>query len=452
MAFKIPRFNRAARISELMDKKLVDRHLERMDAHGISRRDFVQVVGGGIAAGMAAELMGVPVSAYASENGKIAYMYFSATLEYCRTVSQSVQDTASALGARSVSLDAEFNSNKEYDQFQQLQVAGDLGGIILNPPDASNIKRIAEDCQKNKIWMGNVWATLPWYTPFDAGEYFTYYACPDDFNAAKEITSKLLSELRKKGKKGKIIALDGIPGFVIDVVRQQGRLAAIKDFPEFSFADALPGNFNMEDGHKAAQALMTRHPDAVGIYAANDEEAQGAIAVLKSLGLQPGADVLIASAGDGNPEAAQSIKAGHLLCTAANVPQFMGAMMTARIYDVMHGWKPRAPERMMLWGSRMMTTENVDQYLERYVNNGKVAPFDYKLMSKVLHPNDWDPQDLITPLDMDAEWGGIAKPADFKYPQAYLDAKKSGEMEKVAAEYKSHYKIDMFGPSPFKKV
>jgi hypothetical protein len=174
MAFKIPRFNRAARVSELMDKKLVDRHLERMDAHGISRRDFVQVVSGGIAAGAAAELMGVPVSAYASENGKIAYMYFSATLEYCRTVSKSVQDTASALGARSVSLDAEFNSNKEYDQFQQLQVAGDLGGIILNPPDASNIKRIAEDCQKNKIWMGNVWATLPWYTPFDAGEYFTY--------------------------------------------------------------------------------------------------------------------------------------------------------------------------------------------------------------------------------------------------------------------------------------
>ena len=29
MAFKIPRFNRAARVSELMDKKLVDRHLER---------------------------------------------------------------------------------------------------------------------------------------------------------------------------------------------------------------------------------------------------------------------------------------------------------------------------------------------------------------------------------------------------------------------------------------
>jgi ribose transport system substrate-binding protein len=452
MAIRIPPFSRPLAGVDLSDKRFIDSHLDRLDSTGVSRRDFARLVAGGVAAGLAGELMGAPITAYAAENGKIAYMYFSATLQYCRTVSKSVQDTAAALGAKSVSLDAEFNSNKEYDQFQQLQVAGDLGGIIINPPDASNIKRISEECQKNKIWMGNVWATLPWYTPFDAGDYYTYYSCPDDFNAAKEITVKLLTELRAKGKKGKIIALDGIPGFVIDVVRQQGRVAAIKDFPEFSFADALPGNFNMEDGQKAAQALMTRHPDSVGIYAANDEEAQGAIAVLKSLGLQPGQDVLLASAGDGNPEAAQAIKAGQLLCTAANVPQYMGAMMTTRIHDAMHGWKPRAAERMMLWGSRMMTTANVDQYLERYVNNGDVAPFNYQLMSKVLHPNDWDPQDLLTPLDMDVEWGGIKKPDNYQYPAAYLDAKKSGEMEKVAAEYKSHYKIDMFGPSPNKKA
>ena len=146
----------------------------------------------------------------------------------------------------------------------------------------------------------------------------------------------------------------------------------------------------MEDGHKAAQNLMTRHPDAIGIYAANDEEAQGAIAVLKTQSLEPGKDVLIASAGDGNPEAAQSIKKGLLLCTAANVPQFMGAMMASRLYDVMNGWKPRAAERMLSWRSVAMTSANVDAYLSRYVNNGGVDPFDYKLMSKVLHAYDWD--------------------------------------------------------------
>ena len=198
---------------DLEDKRFIDHHLDRLNATGVSRRVLREAPSsGGLAAGIAAERLGAPVTAYAAENGKIAYLYFSATLQYCRTVSKSVQDTAAALGATSTSLDAEFNSNKEYDQFQQLQVAGDLGGIILNPPDASNVKRIAEECQKNKIWMANVWATLPWYTPFDAGEYFTYYSCPDDFNAAKDITAMLLTELQKKGKKGgKIIALTVSP-------------------------------------------------------------------------------------------------------------------------------------------------------------------------------------------------------------------------------------------------
>jgi ABC-type sugar transport system substrate-binding protein len=443
---------RRPRLPDFSDKKFVDSHLDKLNTKGVTRREFTALLTAGTALGLAAESFGVPSVAVAAPSGKIAYMYFSSRLAYCRTVSQAVKDYSDALGIAMSGHDAEFNSNKQFDQFQQLQVAGGLGGVILNPPDASNIKRIAEICGANKIWLANVWATQPWYTPFDANDYFTYYADPDDFNASKEITTNLLSTLKKNGKTGKIIALDGIPGFITDLLRIRGRNEAFKDFPEFQLADALPGNFNMEDGQKAAQALMTRHPDAVGIYAANDEEAQGAIAVLRTLGLVPGQDVVIASAGDGNPEAAESIKKGQLLCTAANVPQFMGAMMANRLYDVMNGWRPRAPERMMHWGSRMMTAENVDGYLERYVNNGDVKPFDYKKMSHVVHPDDWDPQDLITPLDMDVEWEGIAKPNGWDYPKAYTDAKASGEMEKVAAEYKEHYKIDMFGPSPNKKA
>ena len=50
----------------------------------------------------------------------------------------------------------------------------------------------------------------------------------------------------------------------------------------------------------------------------------------------------------------------------------------------MHGWKPRAAERMMSWRSVTMTKANVDAYLARYVKNGDVVPFDYRRMSKVL--------------------------------------------------------------------
>ncbi len=440
------------RFPDFTNKKTVDRHLDRLDTRGVSRREFVQLMSAGVAAGAMARALGWPNAAVAAPNGKLAYMYFSSRLQYCLTVSKAVEHTTAALGWNSVSLDAELNSQHELDQYEQLSAAGGLNAVILNAPDGSNLKRISELAGQQKIWLANVWATLPWYTPFDASEYYTYYADPDDFNAAKEITTKLLTELKKKNPKGgKIIGLTGIPGHTTDGIRTRGRNEALKAFPEFQLVDDLPGNFNMEDGNKAAQDLLTRHPDAIGIYAANDEEAAGAAAAMKTAGMRAGQDMLIVSSGDGNPEAAQMIKRGELLATAANVPQFMGAMMTTRLYDVMNGWKPRAAEKMMHWGSKMMTSENVDPYLARYVDNGDVLPFDYKKMSKVLHPTDWDPQNLMTPIDIDIEWAGIPKPPGYEYPKAYLDTKTNGEREAVTAEYKEHYKIDMFGPSPNKK-
>ena len=96
----------------------------------------------------------------------------------------------------------------------------------------------------------------------------------------------------------------------------------------------------------------------------------------------------------------------------------------------------------------MITKDNVDTYLERYVNNGDVRPFDYRRMSKVLHPKDWDPQDLMTSLDMDVEWQGIAKPAGWQYPKAYMDAKKNGEMEAVAPSARSTTRSTCSAPRP----
>lgn len=105
---------------------------------------------------------------------------------------------------------------------------------------------------------------------------------------------------------------------------------------------------------------------------------------------------------------------------------------------------------MLNWHSVTTTKENVDVYLDRYVDNGNVPPFDYRLMSKVAHPNDWDPQGEITPLDIDVEWAGLPKPAGWQYPPAYLEAKNNGEWQRVTEEYRAHYKIPFFGPSPFK--
>ena len=105
---------------------------------------------------------------------------------------------------------------------------------------------------------------------------------------------------------------------------------------------------------------------------------------------------------------------------------------------------------MLNWRSVTMTKDNVGVYLARYVEAKDVAPFDYRKISKVLHPNDWDPQAEVFPMDIDLEWGGIPKPEGWAYPEAYVKARNSGEAEAVRKEYADHYKIKFFGPSPMK--
>ena len=140
------------------------------------------------------------------------------------------------------------------------------------------------------------------------------------------------------------------------------------------------------------------------------------------------------------------IQQGRLLATSANVPAYMGALLTTRLYDVLNGWQPRSAERLMNWRSVTMTKNNLDAYLERYVNNGDVAPFDFKRMSKVEHPEDWDPQAEVFPMDIDLEWGGIDKPAGWAYPPEYVESLEGGDAEATRKEYAEHYKIDFFGP------
>ena len=313
-----------------------------------------------------------------------------------------------------------------------------------------SIKRIAQLANENKVWLDNTWGTLPWFTPFEAGDYYTMYAVPEEFSAERAVTAEVLKAVTDKFGGGSIVGVTGVEGNSTDLIRSRGRDDAFKDFPKTKLAGQLPGKWNREDSQKAMEDLISRVPNIVGVIAQNDDVADGCIAALRAAGIEPGKDVFLSGA-DGTTGGAEAIKQGKLLASSANVPAYMGALLTTRLYDVMHGWKPRAAERMMSWRSVTMTKANVDAYLARYVNNGDVAPFDYARMSKVLHANDWDPQAELFPMDIDLEWGGIPKPDGWKYPEAYTKSRESGEAKAVKEEYAAHYKIPFFGPSPLKK-
>ena len=433
-------------VPDFSDKRVVDAHMDLAGLQGVSRREFLAFSTASVAAVTGAAALGLPGVALADTKGKMAHLMMTLRLEYVVNADAGAKSAAAALGLEHTALDGQLDSGRQLDQFEQ-QVTAGANAVMLHAPGGGSIKRIAQLANENKVWLDNTWGTLPWFTPYEAGDYWTLYAVPEEFSAHRDVTREVCKAVMDAFGGGELVGVTGVEGNSTDLIRSRGRDAAIGEFPKISLAGELPGKWNREDSQKAMEDLIARHPNLKGVVAQNDDVADGCIAALRAAGMRPGEDVFVCGA-DGTSGGAEMIKRGQLLATSANVPQYMGALLTTRLYDVLNGWRPRASERMMNWRSVAMTKDNVDVYLKRYVDNGGVEPFDYKRMSKVERPDDWDPQAELFPMDIELEWGGIDKPAGWSVPEEYAKARENGEVEAVAKEYAEHYKTPMFGPSP----
>ncbi|GGC45881.1 sugar ABC transporter substrate-binding protein [Chelatococcus reniformis] len=440
----------SAAFPDFEDRKIVDGYLDRLDTHGVSRRDFLALASAGAAAGVAAAAMGLPSVAVADPSGKIAYLAWSACTEYNQLVSKGAEAASKALGLNYVFLDGQIDSNRQLNQFEQLTTTKAAGGFF-NILDGSALRRVGQVANDTGTYFGAVWDSVAWYTPFDAGDYYTLYAVPEEDEAHRGVSAEVLKAVTATFGGGDVVALTGTPGNWCENARNRGRDDAFKDFPKTRLVDQLPGKWLREESLKATEDLLTRNKAIAGIITQNDDEAQGALAALRNAGIRPGREVFVGGA-DGTSLGAQAIKRGLQTATSGNSPVFTGALFAARIHDVTHGWRPKAAERQLYWRAITVTEKNVDGYIDRYVDNREVEPFDYRKLSRVLHPNDWDPQADVYPIDLERHWRGYPKPDGWAPPKAYAHARASGEFEAVKEEYADHYRIKFDGPSPNRKV
>jgi ABC-type sugar transport system substrate-binding protein len=431
----------------------LDDLLTRLDTHGIGRRDFLKfasvgaalISGGGLLAACGGETTPTPGSAAAvtDKSGRLTFLIMTNQLQYDVQMDAAAKAASAAFGFTYASFDGKLDAQLQLNQFQQT-ANQKVNAVIVHSPDGSNIREITQQAQRDKIHVGNVWGTLPWLTPFEIGDYYTLYAQPDEFLVQGKVVKVLADKL---GGKGKIVRVTGVKGNSADVIRTRGADAVLEDYPDIDLVAELPGNWNPEDSQKAMQSLLSRVPDVQGVIAQNDDEATGVIAALNAGGRKPGEDVFVVGA-DGTDLAAERIEQGTQLATTANVPAYAGYLLAARLFDVRNGWKPRAGERLLQWESIILTQENLEPYLTRYVNGDK-PPFSAKLLSHVKAKDAWDPQFLLYPVsDLDVLWGGFDKPSGWEEPAAFKQAKDNGELDQIANEYKAAYKADVLGPAP----
>jgi ribose transport system substrate-binding protein len=79
------------------------------------------------------------------------------------------------------------------------------------------------------------------------------------------------------------------------------------------------------------------------------------------------------------------------------VPGLSAALCAVTLFDAINGVTLTLPERLLFQGAVLVTQDNAaDLYKKLHTGD---LPFDWVKMSRALHPNDWDPQTLLTPIN-----------------------------------------------------
>jgi len=149
---------------------------------------------------------------------------------------------------------------------------------------------------------------------------------------------------------------------------------------------------------------------------------------------------------DAIPDMVDMVADGRAFNTYAYGPAWLGAYSTVVVFDYINGWRPSLPERMMIFGGYILDTPAAAKKYKE-LNSGSASPYDFLKMSKVLHPDDWNPQNLLIPLVPEDHWTWRGeKPADYELPKQYVEAKEKGEFERVAKLYADRFSTDPFKP------
>jgi D-allose transport system substrate-binding protein len=134
---------------------------------------------------------------------------------------------------------------------------------------------------------------------------------------------------------GPVLIIEGLSGNVTGQKRVSGfqdRLAALA--PGLEVVASLPGDWDRGKAATIMNDILVRHPDLVGVFAANDGMALGAVESAFAAG--KGGDIIIIGV-DGNSDAVKSIEDGRLTASVAQLPYLVGSLAVENAQQVLAG-------------------------------------------------------------------------------------------------------------------
>lgn len=371
------------------------------------------------AAGSKIDLKGAPVAA----------LFTSLNNDYYASWDLGARRAVEALGGKYRAFTNEGDPAKEISQFEQ-QVQAGVKIFFMTAPDPANVPSIAQTASDKGVFLCNTWEMVPWSSPANYGNGYVTYFTPRSEQAAYDVAKALFE---KMGGKGNLVHVTGHPGGTPDTQRTQGVDRALKDYPNIKLIARQPGEWDRDASRKAMAGIITQYgKDIKGVFGQNDDVGIGCINALSEAGITG----IPVTGMDGNKGTMDFIKSGQMFGAMSSLPPWLAGFSAVRAIDASLGFKFSPLERQMWPDGFFVTAENADKYLS--IMFGDKDPYDWQKMSRIAHPNDWDPQNGIAPMDIKKMWTGFAQPANWKAPADYTAA--YGDLAALTAEYKTHWK------------
>lgn len=350
---------------------------------------------------------------------------------------QGSREACEALGMDFQLTVSDYEVAKQRAAFENAPTQG-VKTVTMTATDEAGSASLIKILTDAGIIVVNFNSNAPWSTPLDVADNYIQYVSVSNYDGAYAMAVSLFE---KMGGKGNLVHLQGVLGLSHDTERTFAVDAALKKYPGIKLVARQSGEYTRVKAQSVMEDIFTRESQIDGIFCQNDDMAVGVINSLR----QHNRKALVAGV-DGIAEWLDMIEDGAdgmAYGTWAFHPRYGSALLAVTAFDALNGWKPSTPERFVGYGSVVIDSPEASRKYKEIVFADK-SPWDYRKMSRTLNPDSWDPQLPVFPWDPDVFWARRTdqKPSGYQLPEAYAEARSSGEFEKVAQAYADRLKTD----------
>ncbi len=223
--------------------------------------------------------------------------------------------------------DPTLDVTKQVEQCQDMVNKG-VKALLIDSVDVDAIKPAVDAAKSANIPVIAIDTAIPNLKSDLLCEIYS-----DNVKAGRIAGEQLINKIGGEGE----IGILNHPEVACVRERTDGLNEILKDNPNVKIVADVATHGNVVESQQAMETYIQSHPNLKGVFAINDPTAQGAIAAIKASGL----DIKVVAI-DGSQSAIDMIKAGELVCSAAQDPKAIGKKAAEVVRDYLEGKKVEA--------------------------------------------------------------------------------------------------------------